>query len=43
MLQAGEGLPEPSVLDKLPRPIEPDVVEAARLLVRVGARETLPA
>jgi hypothetical protein len=36
-------LPEPSVLDRLPRPIEPDVVEAARLLVHVRVRETLPA
>jgi predicted RNase H-like HicB family nuclease len=43
MLQAGEVLPEPSVLDVLPRPIEPDVVEAARLLVRVRVREALPA
>jgi predicted RNase H-like HicB family nuclease len=43
MLQAGELPPEPSVLDMLPRPIEPDVVEAARLLVRVRVREALPA
>lgn len=43
MLQAGEDLPEPSVLDSLPRPIEPDVVEAARLLVRVRVQEPLPA
>lgn len=43
MLQAGERLPEPSVLDTLPQPIEPDVVEAARLLVRVRVREPLPA
>jgi predicted RNase H-like HicB family nuclease len=43
MLDAGEALPDPSVLDTLPRPIEPDVVEAARLLVRVGVREALPA
>ena len=41
MLQAGETLPEPSVLDTLPRPVEPDVVEAGRLLVRVC--EALPA
>jgi predicted RNase H-like HicB family nuclease len=41
MLRDGELLPEPSVLDMLPRPIEPDVVEAARLLVRV--QEALPA
>jgi predicted RNase H-like HicB family nuclease len=43
ILQAGDALPEPSVLDALPRPVEPDVVEAARLLVRVRLRETLPA
>ena len=43
MVQAGESLPEPSVLDALPRPIEPDVIEAARLLVRVTVREALPA
>jgi predicted RNase H-like HicB family nuclease len=43
MLRAGERLPEPSILDTLPQPIEPDVVEAARLLVRVRVREALPA
>jgi predicted RNase H-like HicB family nuclease len=43
MLGASETLPEPSILDTLPRPIEPDVVEAARLLVRVRVREALPA
>jgi len=43
MLQAGETLPEPSLLDTLPRPVEPDVVEAGRLLVRVRVREALPA
>ena len=43
MLQAGEALPEPSVLDMLPHPVEPDVVEAGRLLVRVRVREALPA
>jgi predicted RNase H-like HicB family nuclease len=43
MLQAGELPPVPSVLDMLPRPIEPDVIEAARLLVRVRVREALPA
>ena len=43
MLEAGERLPEPSVLDMLPRPIEPDVVETTRLLVRVRVREALPA
>jgi predicted RNase H-like HicB family nuclease len=41
MLKAGELLPEPSVLDMLPRAIEPDVVEAACLLVQV--REASPA
>ena len=43
MLEAGELLPDPSVLDALPKPIEPDVAEAARLLVRVRVREALPA
>ena len=43
MLQAGETLPEPSVLDTLPRPVEPDVIEAGRLLVRVRMREAAPA
>jgi predicted RNase H-like HicB family nuclease len=43
MLQAGEALPEPSILDRLPRPVEPDVVEAARLLVRIQVREAAPA
>lgn len=42
MLEAGDVLPEPSVLDALPRPVEPDVPEAARLLVRVGVREKVP-
>jgi predicted RNase H-like HicB family nuclease len=41
MLRDGELLPEPSVLDMLPRAIEPDVVEAACLLVQV--REASPA
>jgi predicted RNase H-like HicB family nuclease len=43
VLQAGEALPEPSVLDMLPQPIEPDVVEAGRLLVRVRVREAISA
>jgi predicted RNase H-like HicB family nuclease len=43
MLQAGETLPEPSVLDALPRPVELDIVEAGRLLVRVRMREAAPA
>jgi len=42
ILESGEALPEPSVLDALPRPIEPDVPEAARLLVRLGMREKMP-
>jgi predicted RNase H-like HicB family nuclease len=41
--KADERLPEPSILDALPRPIEPDVAEAGRLLVRVRVREALPA
>jgi predicted RNase H-like HicB family nuclease len=43
MLQAGEALPQPSVLDTFPRPVEPDVVEAGRLRVRVRVREGAPA
>ena len=43
MLEAGEHVPERSVLDSLPRPFEPDVTEVARLLVRLGVREPLPA
>ena len=43
MLEAGEALPEPSILDTLPRPVEPEVVEVARLLVRLRVRETVPA
>jgi predicted RNase H-like HicB family nuclease len=43
MLQAGEALPEPSILDMLPRPVEPDVIEVARLLVRVRVGERAPA
>jgi predicted RNase H-like HicB family nuclease len=41
--ESGEELPEPSRLDDLPRPIEPDVVEVGRLLVRIGLREQVPA
>jgi predicted RNase H-like HicB family nuclease len=37
--EGGEELPEPSRLDDLPRPIEPDVVEVGRLLVRIGLQE----
>lgn len=43
MLAAGEEVPEPSTLDALPQPIEPDVVETARLLVRVSGREAVSA
>jgi predicted RNase H-like HicB family nuclease len=42
MLENGEAVPPPSPLDALPRPIKPDVVEAARLLVRVSLRTPLP-
>jgi predicted RNase H-like HicB family nuclease len=40
MLEAGEEVPPPGLLDGLA--VEPDVVEAARLLVRVGARAAPP-
>ena len=43
MLNAGEPVPAPSNLDDLPRPIEPDVVEVSRLLVRIDVREKAPA
>ncbi len=43
MVDAGERVPVPSRLDDLPCPIEPDVVEVARLLVRVDARAKAPA
>ena len=43
MLDAGEPVPSPSRLDDLPRPIEPDVVEVSRLLVRMDVRENAPA
>ena len=43
MVEGGEKAPTPSRLDDLPRPIEPDVVEASRLLVRVDVREKAPA
>jgi predicted RNase H-like HicB family nuclease len=38
MLEDGERVPEPSLLDDLPRPIELDVVEVTRLLVPVQRR-----
>lgn len=41
MIDGGERVPEASSLDDLPRPIEPDVVEVSRLLVRVDLRETV--
>ncbi len=43
MLEAGEQVLPPSRLDDLPRPIEPDVVEASRLLVNVDVKEKAPA
>jgi predicted RNase H-like HicB family nuclease len=43
LLEGGEKLPEPSRLDDLPRPIEPDVVEVGRLLVRLGLKEKVSA
>ena len=43
MLGAGEPVPTPSSLDDLPCPIEPDVVEVSRLLVRIDVREKAPA
>jgi predicted RNase H-like HicB family nuclease len=43
MIEGGEKVPAPSRLDDLPRRIEPDVVEASRLLVRVDLREKAPA
>jgi predicted RNase H-like HicB family nuclease len=42
MLNAGEPVPSPSTLDDLPRPIEPDVVEVSRLLVRIDVRAKRP-
>ena len=42
MLEGGEKVPTPTRLDDLPRPIEPHVVEASRLLVRVDVREKAP-
>jgi predicted RNase H-like HicB family nuclease len=43
MLEHGDEVPPPSRLDDLPRPIEPDVIEASRLLVRIDLRENAPA
>ena len=43
MIESGEKVPGPSRLDDLPRPIEPDVVEVSRLLVRMDVRENAPA
>ena len=43
MLEHGDAVPAPSRLDDLPRPIEPDVVEASRFLVRIDLRERAPA
>jgi predicted RNase H-like HicB family nuclease len=43
MIEGGEAVPVPSSIDDLPRPIEPDVVEVSRLLVRVEVRKKAPA
>jgi predicted RNase H-like HicB family nuclease len=43
MIAGGEPVPVPSSLDDLPCPIEPDVVEVSRLLVRIEVREKAPA
>ena len=43
MLSADEPVPAPSRLHDLPRPIEPDVVDVSRLLVRIDVREKAPA
>ena len=43
MLSAGEPVPPPSSFHDPPRPIEPDVVEVSRLLVRIDVREKAPA
>jgi predicted RNase H-like HicB family nuclease len=39
ILEHGEPVPPPSRLDDLAQQIEPEVVEAARLLVRIELRE----
>ena len=38
MIESGERVPEPSLLDDLPQTMEPDVVEVSRLLVPVRRR-----
>jgi hypothetical protein len=43
MAEAGQQVPAPSRLDDLPCPIEPDISEVARLLVRLEVRERAPA
>ncbi len=43
IMEGGEEIPAPSRLDDLARPIEPDVAEVARQLVRAEARERGPA
>jgi hypothetical protein len=42
MAEAGQQVPA-SRLDDLPCPIEPDIAEVARLLVRLEVRERAPA
>ena len=42
LIESGEKVPAPSHLDNLPPPIEPDVVEASRLLVRIEVMEKTP-
>jgi hypothetical protein len=41
--RGGSAVPAPSRLDDLPYPIEPDIAEVARLLVRLEVRERAPA
>jgi predicted RNase H-like HicB family nuclease len=43
MIEGGETVPEPGSLDDLPQPALPGVAEVARLLVRVGMRQKVPA
>ena len=43
LAENGDRVPPPSQLDRLRQPIEPDVAEVARLLVRVDVRAPAPA